>query len=127
LHFQWPPSKEAKLVRCQRGSVFDVIVDLRPESASFMQHICVELSSETQCALYIPAGFAHGFQTLEDNCDIHYMMTDTYQPDLYGGVRYDDPAFDITWPLPVTIIDDRDRNYSDFDSAAYTRRYQQGQ
>ena len=122
LHFQWPPSQEAKLVRCQRGKVFDVIVDMRPDSKTFTQHFAIELNSNSQLALYIPQGFAHGFQTLQDDCELHYMMTDDYQPDLYGGVRFDDPAFSINWPLPVTAIHQRDRTYPDFDAVQYTKQ-----
>lgn len=119
MHFQWPPSDEAKLVRCERGSIFDVIVDLRPSSASFMQHMALELASSSHTALYVPAGFAHGFQTLEADTDVVYMMSDYYQPQLSGGARFDDPAFAIDWPLPVSVIAARDLDYADFDELAY--------
>jgi dTDP-4-dehydrorhamnose 3,5-epimerase len=125
MHFQWPPSDEAKLVRCERGRIFDVIVDLRPTSASFMQHISVELESNSHTALYVPAGFAHGFQTLEADSDVIYMMSDYYQPQLSGGARFDDPAFAIDWPLPVSVIAARDLDYADFDELAYTRDFAQ--
>ena len=125
MHFQWPPSQEAKLVRCQRGRVHDVIVDLRPDSETFTRHVAVELDSRSHHALYIPAGFAHGFQTLEANCDIVYMMSDAYRPDLADGVRYNDPRFGIIWPLAVACIHDRDRDYPDFDPDSYARRYLQ--
>lgn len=126
LHFQWPPSREAKLVRCTRGSVYDVIVDLRPDSATFTRHAAFELDSRSHDALYVPSGFAHGFQTLGDDCDLVYMMSDCYRPELSGGVRFDDPEFGISWPLPVSCIDDRDRDYPSFDRRAYSSRYLQG-
>ena len=125
MHFQWPPSQEAKLVRCQRGRIYDVIVDLRPESSTFCAHFAVELDSDRQNALYIPPGFAHGFQTLQPDCDITYMMSDVFRPELYGGVRFDDPAFAIDWPLPLGPIAERDHGYADFDRAAYCRKYSQ--
>ena len=125
MHFQSPPSREAKLVRCQQGRMFDVIVDLRPSSSTFMQHIGVELDSGTHNALYVPAGFAHGFQTLEPNTDVFYMMTDYYEPRLSAGARFDDPAFDIDWPLPISVIATRDREYKDFDATAYASDYRQ--
>ena len=125
LHFQWPPSMEAKIVRCDRGRIHDVIVDLRPGSTTFAQYVAVELDDHSRNALYVPAGFAHGYQTLEANCDVVYMMSDNYQPSLADGVRYDDPAFAIHWPLPVACLSDRDRDYPDFDSNAYCSRYLQ--
>lgn len=123
LHFQWPPSREAKLVRCQRGCIHDVIVDLRPDSPTFTQHAAFELDSQRHNALYVPAGFAHGFQTLEADTDIVYMMSDYYRPDLQDGVRHDDPAFGISWPLPVSSISPRDHDYPDFDPAGHAERY----
>ena len=123
LHFTWPPSREAKLVRCERGRVFDVIVDLRPQSPSYLQHVAVTLDGETHSALYIPPGVAHGFQTLADECTVLYMMTDFYRPELADGVRFDDPAFGLSWPLPVSCIIERDRGYPDFDPAAHAARY----
>jgi dTDP-4-dehydrorhamnose 3,5-epimerase len=123
LHFAWPPSREAKLVRCERGQVFDVIVDLRPESPAFLHHVAVTLDDQRRNALYIPAGVAHGFQTLAEDCTVLYMMSDFYRPELADGVRHDDPAFAIVWPLPVTSIIARDRDYPDFDPAAHATRY----
>jgi dTDP-4-dehydrorhamnose 3,5-epimerase len=125
MHFQWPPSKEAKLVRCQSGRIHDVILDLRPESPTFTQHAAFELDSRKHNALYIPPGFAHGFQTLEEDSDIVYMMSDYYRPDLQDGVRYDDPAFAIAWPLPVSSISPKDGEYPDFEPGSYTRKYNQ--
>jgi dTDP-4-dehydrorhamnose 3,5-epimerase len=127
LHFQWPPAQEAKLVRCQNGRVFDVIVDLRPDSPTFTQHTTVELASQTHNAVFVPPGFAHGFQALEAHSNIIYMMSDFFQPELADGVRYNDPCFKITWPLPISCILDRDSNYPDFDATSYANRYWKGQ
>ena len=109
LHFQCAPSLEAKLVRVTRGSIFDVIVDLRPDS--------VDLDSENRTALYIPPGFAHGFQTTSNNTEVFYQMSDFYNPDYSRGVRWDDPAFAIEWPEDDRLILERDRNYPDFSPA----------
>lgn len=125
LHFQWPPSREAKLVRCERGCIYDAIIDLRPESSSFGQHFAIELNSRRRNALYVPSGFAHGFQTLEADSDVVYMMSDVFRPTLADGVRFDDPAFGIAWPLPVSCMIDRDRGYPDFDRAAYVKKYRE--
>ena len=123
LHFTWPPSREGKLVRCERGRVHDVIVDLRPDSPAFLQHIAVTLDDERHNALYIPPGVAHGFQTLADDCTVQYMMTEAYRPELADGVRYDDPAFGVAWPLPPSCVIGRDREYPDFDRAAHAARF----
>jgi dTDP-4-dehydrorhamnose 3,5-epimerase len=123
LHFSWPPSQEAKLVRCGQGRVFDVALDLRPDSPSFLSHTSAVLDSAAGNALFIPAGLAHGFQTLEDDCEILYLMSDYFRPDLADGVRFDDPSFGIDWPLAVTTILDRDRTYPDFDRAEHVARY----
>jgi len=123
LHFAWPPSAEAKLVRCERGRVLDVILDLRPSSPSYLRHAAFTLDDERRNALYIPPGVAHGFQTLVEDCTVLYMMTELYRPALADGVRFDDPAFGIEWPLPVSCIVERDRDYADFDPAAHAARY----
>ena len=115
LHFQWPPSREGKLVRCVSGAVFDVMVDLRPDSGTFLQHCTVELSERNGRAVYIPPGFAHGFQVQEPGARVLYHMTDFFAPQLGDGYRYDDPAFGIQWPRPVTLISDRDREARTFD------------
>jgi len=122
MHFAWPPSQEGKLVRCERGAIYDVVIDLRPDSPSFLQQACFELDQDNRNALFIPPGLAHGFQTLRDGTDVLYMMTEAYRADLADGVRFDDPAFGIRWPLPVSVVVDRDRNYPDFDRDAFTRR-----
>lgn len=117
MHFSRPPSREAKLVRCTRGRIHDVILDLRPESASFGRHHSVVLDEDQRNALYVPPGVAHGFQTLTDNCEVHYLMTEAHRPELASGVRHDDPAFGIDWPLRVTLISERDRGLPSFDRA----------
>lgn len=119
MHFQWPPSAETKLVRCIRGSVRDVLIDLRPASVTFLQHTAVTLDDAADDAVYIPPGFAHGFQTLTDNALVQYHMTDEFRPDLAGGFRWDDPAFGITLPLPISIIAPRDAQYPAFDRASH--------
>jgi dTDP-4-dehydrorhamnose 3,5-epimerase len=108
---------EAKLVRCTRGAIHDVIIDLRPNSPTFTQHLAVELTAETRTALYVPEGFAHGFQTLVDETEVFYQMTQFYSPEHSAGVRWDDPAFGVAWPPAERIISERDRHYPDFDPA----------
>jgi dTDP-4-dehydrorhamnose 3,5-epimerase len=112
LHYQLPPSSEVKLVRCTAGSLWDVIVDLRPDSPTYLQHVAVELSVRNRLALYIPEMFAHGFQALEDATEVFYQMSDFYTPKLAKGVRYDDPKIGIQWPLPVTSISDQDLSWT---------------
>jgi dTDP-4-dehydrorhamnose 3,5-epimerase len=114
MHFQAAPFGQAKLVRCTAGAIFDCIIDLRPTSSTFRQWVAVELSAANHLALYIPVDFAHGFQTLEDECEVLYQMTTPYVAGSERGVRWDDPAFGITWPQPVTVISERDRTYPDF-------------
>lgn len=108
MHLLLPPASEAKLVRCVRGAVHDVIVDLRPSSPTYLRHVALELSADNRVAIYIPRSFAHGFQTLTDGTDVFYQMSDCYQPGAEFGLRYDDPALDIHWPLPVSAISARD-------------------
>ncbi len=115
MHYQMPPSQETKLVRCIHGAIYDVIIDLRPESPTYLSHIGVELTAENRRALYIPDRFGHGFQTLSDDTEVMYQMGDFYAPEYAGGYRYDDPAFGIEWPLPVTEISEKDRNWSLFE------------
>ena len=114
MHYQAAPHEEAKLVRCTAGRIFDVAVDLRPTSATFRRWVGVELSAESRKALYVPEGCAHGFLTLEDDCEIAYQMSSPYVPDDARGVRFDDPAFAIVWPGEITVINERDRSYPDF-------------
>ncbi len=108
MHFQKAPASEAKLVRCLRGAIYDVIVDLRPESPTYRQHFAVELSGETLRALFVPESFAHGFQSLADDTLVEYQMSEYYTPELGSGFRYDEPAFSILWPAPVAIISEQD-------------------
>ena len=114
LHFQRPPHVETKIVRCTRGAIFDVIVDLRPRSPSYLCWQGFELSAENRRAIYIPKDFAHGFQTLTDNAEITYQISAFYAPEAAGGHRYDDRAFAIAWPLPVTVISERDLGWPAF-------------
>jgi dTDP-4-dehydrorhamnose 3,5-epimerase len=117
MHYQADPHGESKLVRCIRGAIYDVAVDLRPDSPTFRGWHGVELSAENRLAYYIPAGLAHGFQTLEDECEVLYQMGHRYVPDAARGVRYDDPAFGIEWPSQEgpLIVSERDRSYPDFE------------
>jgi len=124
LHFQWPPSNEGKLVRCLSGAIHDVMVDLRPGSATFLQHFAIELSEANARAVYIPPGFAHGFQTLQVDARVLYQMTDVFQPTLTAGFSFDDPAFGISWPLPVTVINARDRDCPAFDARSYCAEFE---
>ena len=114
MHFQIPPHDEAKLIRCIRGAIYDAIVDLRPDSGTFKQYFAAELSAENGKMLYVPPGFAHGFQTLEDNTEVFYQMSEFYSPEHSRGVRWNDPAFGIEWPADQRIILDRDQSYADF-------------
>lgn len=123
MHFAWPPSEEGKLVRCERGAIYDVILDLRPDSPSFLVHVGIELDQENRLALFVPQGVAHGFQTLRDDTDVVYMMTEVYRPDLADGFRFDDQAFAIRWPRPVSVLADRDRDYPNFERESFARRY----
>lgn len=113
MHYQRPPAEEAKLVRCFRGAIFDVIVDLRPDSPSYRRWTSCELSAANRLALYVPEGCAHGFQTLDDDCEVYYQISHGYAPALAAGIRYDDPIINISWPLPVTIVSPRDRAWPD--------------
>jgi len=109
LHYQIPPSREAKLVRCTMGAIRDVIVDLRPESPTYLQHFSVDLTAENRLAIYVPPYFAHGYQTLVDNTEVSYLVSDFHTPECERGLRYDDPALGIEWPFPPSLISARDR------------------
>ncbi len=111
MHFQFPPSAETKLVRCTRGAILDIIVDLRPESPTFLQHIAVELNADNHRGIYIPERFAHGYQALEDNTETTYHVGEFYTPGAEGGLPFDDPRLGLTWPLPVAVISDKDRQW----------------
>jgi dTDP-4-dehydrorhamnose 3,5-epimerase len=114
MHYQARPFAETKMVRCTRGSMYDVIIDLRPDSSTFTRHFGVVLTEGNAKMSYIPAGFAHGFQTLEDDTEVFYQMSEFYSPEHARGVRWDDPAFGIRWPDDDRTIVDRDRTYPDF-------------
>jgi dTDP-4-dehydrorhamnose 3,5-epimerase len=115
MHFQRGQHAQAKLVRCTRGAVLDVIIDLRPDSDTYTQWIAEELTMDNDQMLYVPEGFAHGFQTLVDNVEIFYQLSNYYAPGSEGGVRWDDPAFGITWDeQKLVTINERDRTYADF-------------
>jgi dTDP-4-dehydrorhamnose 3,5-epimerase len=112
MHFQYPPAAETKLVRASRGAILDIIVDLRPESLTYLQHVSVELSADNHRGVYIPERFAHGYQALEDNTETTYHVGEFYTPGSEGGLRHDDPLLDLAWPLPVAVISDKDRDWS---------------
>ncbi|MEZ5561174.1 MAG: dTDP-4-dehydrorhamnose 3,5-epimerase family protein, partial [Pseudomonadales bacterium] len=115
LHLQLPPSTEGKLVRCVKGHVYDVIVDVRPDSPSYLRHLGIDLRGEEGTALFVPSGCAHGFVTLEPDCHVLYEMTDFYRPELGRGFRWNDPAFAIEWPVANPDGHERDLTYPDFD------------
>jgi dTDP-4-dehydrorhamnose 3,5-epimerase len=114
MHLQVGPSQEAKLVQCTQGAIYDVIIDLRPDSPTFCEHVGVVLSAENYRMLYIPEGFAHGFLTLEDDSNVFYLMSEFYAPDYARGFRWNDPAFGISWPDTPDVISERDAGYPDF-------------
>lgn len=111
MHFQHEPVAESKLIRCVRGALYDVIVDLRPDSLTYLQHFGVELTQDNLKALFVPAGFAHGFLTLEDDAEVFYMMDDYYTPSCEGGLRFDDPKLGIKWPFEPAVISEKDRGW----------------
>ena len=115
MHFQYPPAAETKLVRCTRGAILDIIVDLRPESETYLQHVAVELNEDNQRALYVPERFAHGYQALRDNTDTSYQVGEFYTPEAEGGLLHDDPRLALQWPLPVSVISDKDRKFASLD------------
>ena len=115
MHFQIPPFSEIKLVRCIRGAIFDVVIDLRKNSDTFAKWISVELTQENRKTLYIPKGFAHGFLTLKDNTEVFYQMSEYYRPEAARGIRFNDPAFDIKWPIhDKPLISEKDKNWPDY-------------
>lgn len=117
MHYQVPPAAEAKLVRCTRGAIYDVFVDLRPQSPTYKLHRSIQLTAENRRAVYIPEMFAHGFQTLTNDTEVTYQMSEFYAPELSRGFRYDDRAFQIKWPLEVTEVSERDLSWPLFDTA----------
>ncbi|WP_204138998.1 dTDP-4-dehydrorhamnose 3,5-epimerase [Halomicronema sp. CCY15110] len=111
MHFQVPPATETKLVRCTQGAIYDVIVDLREDSPTYLKHVGVELTAENRRALYVPEMFAHGYQTLTDNAEVVYQVTEFYTPGYERGLRYSDPKLGIDWPLPASVISEKDANW----------------
>ena len=114
MHFQTEPHGEVKIVTCHRGAIADIIIDLRPASRAYRKWQRFELTAENRHRLYIPKGFAHGFQTLTDDVEVGYLISAFYEPAAASGVRHDDPAFAIRWPLPVSVMSDKDRAWPDF-------------
>jgi dTDP-4-dehydrorhamnose 3,5-epimerase len=108
MHYQAAPAQEAKLIRCIHGAIYDVIVDVRPDSPTYLKHIGVELTSDNRRSLFVPEGFAHGFQTLTDDAEVLYQVSAFYTPECERGLRHDDPALGIQWPLPVTVVSEKD-------------------
>lgn len=115
MHFQTSPWEEVKIVRCTSGEIYDVVIDLRPDSPTFKKWFGLNLSQEERNMLYIPKGFAHGFMTLSDEVEVFYQMSEFYSPDHSGGLRWNDPAFGIHWPMAVQLISERDNTYPDFE------------
>jgi dTDP-4-dehydrorhamnose 3,5-epimerase len=119
MHYQRDPHGEVKLVRCARGAILDVIIDIRADSPTYRRWQAFELSGADGHQLYIPKGFAHGFQTLADDVEVSYLISEPHRPEFAGGIRYDDPAFGINWPLPVAEISEKDLGWPDFSEEAY--------
>jgi len=115
MHFQYPPAAETKVVRCPRGAILDIIVDLRPESRTYLQYISVELNEENQRALYVPERFAHGYQVLIDSTDTSYQVGEFYTPSAESGLLHNDPRLKLPWPLPITAISEKDQKFASLD------------
>lgn len=120
MHLQLPPHAETKLVRCTQGALYDVVIDLRGNSPSYMVWDAVELTADNRKALYVPKGCAHGFLTLEDNTEVLYQISEFHAPGYARGVRWNDPQFSVRWPAEVVIIAQKDQSYEDYDPAAFT-------
>lgn len=119
MHYQLQPKAEDKIVRCIRGSLYDVIIDLRENSSTFGKWFGIELSAENRKMLYVPKGFAHGFITLENDTEVFYLVTEYYTPEYERGIRWNDPKFNINWPIIPTNISDKDRNHPDFNPSIH--------
>lgn len=115
MHFQFPPAAETKYVRCTRGAILDIIVDLRPESTTYLQHIALELSEDNSRGLYVPERFAHGYQVLRDKTETSYQVGEFYTPGSEGGLLYNDPRLALQWPLPVTVMSEKDQGWTRLD------------
>jgi dTDP-4-dehydrorhamnose 3,5-epimerase len=118
MHMQIKPHEEPKLVECISGAVYDVIVDMRPDSPAYLQHMGMVLSDEDRPILYVPAGFAHGYITLTDHCELFYRMGEYYHPESAVGIRWNDPLLNIKWPCEISVISDKDTSYPDYDPGA---------
>ncbi|MBW8049750.1 MAG: dTDP-4-dehydrorhamnose 3,5-epimerase [Cytophagales bacterium] len=118
MHYQINDFQEVKLVRCIKGKIWDVIIDIRPRSETYCQYECVELSENNLKMLYVPEGFAHGFITLEDNCEVAYQVSNFYSPENERAIRWNDPEFSIKWPTNDPILSEKDKNYQDFERLA---------
>jgi len=116
MHYQTEPHQEVKIVRCTRGAIFDVIIDMRPESSTFLKWFGVELTEENRKTLYIPGGFAQGFETLRDDTEVSYNVNEYYHPECEKGLRYNDPTFAVEWPFEPKIITDKDKSWPDYGS-----------
>jgi dTDP-4-dehydrorhamnose 3,5-epimerase len=112
MHFQFPPAAETKIVRCTRGAILDIIVDLRPESQTYLDHVAVELTEENGRALYVPERFAHGYQVLRDNTETSYQVGEFYTPGSEGGLMYNDPRLRLKWPLPIQVVSEKDQSWN---------------
>ena len=121
MHYQMKPYEEAKLIRCTRGSLLDVIIDLRINSKKFKKWLDVKLNEDNYKMLYVPEGFAHGFQTLEDDTEVFYQMTQDYVPNFANGIRWNDPMFDIDWPIKKPILSEKDQTFSDFNQKDFLK------
>jgi len=111
MHFQYPPAAETNFVRCTRGAILDIIVDLRPESSTYLQHVAVELTEDNHRGLYVPERFAHGYQVLRDKTETSYQVGEFYAPGVESGLLYKDPRLGLEWPLPVSVISDKDQGW----------------
>lgn len=120
LHYQVGQYQETKFIRCTRGRIFDVVIDLRPESPTFKQWVGVELSAENYQMMYVPENFAHGLLTLEDDTEVYYLTTEFYTPHAERGIRFDDPVFNIDWPIEVSTFSEKDDSHADFEEAPFS-------
>ena len=126
MHFQFPPAAETKVVRCTRGAILDIIVDLRPESPTYLRHVAVRLDEDNGRSLYVPERFAHGYQTLVDATETSYFVGEFYTPDAEGGLPADDPRLELEWPLPVTTMSEKDRSWAPLDEVEPKLRRRMG-
>ncbi|HEY9878170.1 MAG TPA: dTDP-4-dehydrorhamnose 3,5-epimerase [Leptolyngbyaceae cyanobacterium] len=115
MHYQLSPAAETKLVRCTKGAIYDVIIDMRPDSPTYKQHFGIELTADNRKALYVPEMFAHGYLALTDGAEVVYQVGEFYSPGYERGIRYDDPVFGIEWPIPITVISEKDSKWPPFE------------